>query len=73
MIHAYSIFGKQPGGGMIDYNATKAAAIRLITIRADEVAKDNVQINVECTEPVQTVLWMNATQEYESGGSLWPS
>ena len=48
IINISSIFGKQPGGGMIDYNATKAAVISLTKTLADEVAKDNVLVNVVC-------------------------
>ena len=60
VINMSSIFGKQPGGGMIDYNATKAAVISLTKTLADELAKDNVLINAVCPGPVHTPLWDNA-------------
>ncbi len=62
IINISSIFGKQPGGGMIDYNATKAAVISLTKTLADEVAKDNVLLNVVCPGPVRTPLWENAAK-----------
>ena len=62
IINISSIFGKQPGGGMIDYNATKAAVISLTKTLADEVAKDNVLVNVVCPGPVRTPLWENAAK-----------
>ena len=57
-----SIFGKQPGGGMIDYNATKAAVVSLTKTLADELAADNVLVNAVCPGPVHTPLWDNAAQ-----------
>ena len=60
VINLSSIFGKQPGGGMIDYNATKAAVISLTKTLADELAKDNVLINAVCPGPVHTPLWDGA-------------
>lgn len=62
IINISSIFGKQPGGGMIDYNATKAAVISLTKTLADELAKDNVLVNVVCPGPVRTPLWENAAK-----------
>ncbi len=62
IINISSIFGKQPGAGMIDYNATKAAVISLSKTLADELAKDNVLVNVVCPGPVRTPLWENAAK-----------
>ena len=62
IINISSIFGKQPGGGMIDYNATKAAVISLTKTLADELAKDNVLVNAVCPGPVRTPLWENAAK-----------
>ena len=62
IINLSSIFGKQPGGGMIDYNATKAAVISLTKTLADELAKDNVLVNAVCPGPVRTALWENAAK-----------
>ncbi|MGR8948948.1 MAG: SDR family NAD(P)-dependent oxidoreductase [Gammaproteobacteria bacterium] len=62
VINLSSIFGKQPGGGMIDYNATKAAVISLTKTLADELAGDNVLVNAVCPGPVHTPLWDNAAQ-----------
>ena len=62
IINISSIFGKQPGGGMIDYNATKAAVISLTKTLADELAKDNVLVNAVCPGPVRTRLWENAAK-----------
>ncbi|MEM7542692.1 MAG: SDR family oxidoreductase [Pseudomonadota bacterium] len=60
VINISSIFGKQPGAGMIDYNATKAAVVSLTKTLSDELAKDNVLVNVVCPGPVHTPLWDNA-------------
>ena len=60
VINLSSIFGKQPGAGMIDYNATKAAVISLTKTLADELAADNVLVNAVCPGPVHTPLWDNA-------------
>jgi 3-oxoacyl-[acyl-carrier protein] reductase len=62
VLNLSSIFGKQPGGGMIDYNATKAAVISLTKTLADELAKDNVLVNAICPGPVHTPLWDNASK-----------
>jgi 3-oxoacyl-[acyl-carrier protein] reductase len=62
IINISSIFGKQPGTGMIDYNATKAAVISLTKTLADELAKDNVLVNVVCPGPVRTPLWEGAAK-----------
>ncbi len=62
IINISSVFGKQPGAGMIDYNATKAAVISLTKTLADELAKDNVLVNVVCPGPVRTPLWENAAK-----------
>ena len=59
IINLSSIFGKQPGTGTIDYNATKAAVISLTKTLADELAKDNVLVNAVCPGPVRTPLWEN--------------
>jgi 3-oxoacyl-[acyl-carrier protein] reductase len=57
IINISSIFGKQPGIGTIDYNATKAAVISLTKTLADELAKDNILVNAVCPGPVRTPLW----------------
>ena len=57
IINISSIFGKQPGTGTINYNATKAAVISLTKTLADELAKDNVLVNAVCPGPVRTPLW----------------
>jgi 3-oxoacyl-[acyl-carrier protein] reductase len=62
IINLSSIFGKQPGTGMIDYNATKAAVISVTKTLADELAKDNVLVNAVCPGPVHTPLWDNAAK-----------
>ena len=62
VINLSSIFGKQPGAGMIDYNATKAAVISLTKTLADELAADNVLVNAVCPGPVHTPLWDNAAK-----------
>jgi 3-oxoacyl-[acyl-carrier protein] reductase len=62
IINISSIFGKQPGTGMIDYNATKAAVISVTKTLADELAKDNVLVNAVCPGPVHTPLWDNAAK-----------
>lgn len=62
IINISSIFGKQPGTGMIDYNATKAAVISLTKTLADELAQDNVLVNAVCPGPVRTPLWEGAAK-----------
>jgi 3-oxoacyl-[acyl-carrier protein] reductase len=62
IVNISSIFGKQPGTGMIDYNATKAAVISLTKTLADELVKDNVLVNAVCPGPVHTPLWENAAR-----------
>ena len=57
IINISSIFGKQPNAGLIDYNTTKAAVISLSKTLADELAKDNILVNVVCPGPTRTPLW----------------
>ena len=57
IINISSIFGKQPSAGLIDYNTTKAAVLSLTKTLADELAKENILVNVVCPGPTRTPLW----------------
>jgi len=57
IINIASIFGKQPGPAVIDYNATKAAVISVTKTLADELAKENILVTCVCPGPVRTPLW----------------
>lgn len=56
IINLSSIFGKQPGG-LLDYDAIKAAMIMVTKDFSDYLAKDNILVNSVCPGPVRTDLW----------------
>jgi 3-oxoacyl-[acyl-carrier protein] reductase len=56
IINVSSIYGKQPGG-LIDYDAIKAAVNMLTKDLADYLAKDNILVNAVCPGPIRTPLW----------------
>lgn len=56
IINISSIFGKQPGG-LLDYDAIKAAVIMLTKDLGNHLAKDNILVNAVCPGPIRTPLW----------------
>ena len=56
IINMSSVFGKQPGG-LVDYDAIKAAVIMYTKDLANYVAKDNILVNAVCPGPIRTPLW----------------
>lgn len=56
IINISSIFGKQPGG-LLDYDAIKAAVNMLTKDLGNYVAKDNITVNAVCPGPIRTPLW----------------
>ncbi len=61
IVNISSIFGKRPGKEMLDGNATKVM-ISLTKPLADEIAKDNVLVNVVCPRPARTASWEDAAK-----------
>lgn len=56
IVNLSSVFGKQPGG-LLDYDAIKAAVIMVTKDFANYLAKDNVTVNAVCPGPIRTPLW----------------
>ena len=56
IINISSIFGKQPGG-LLDYDAIKAAVIMFTKDLANYLAKDNILVNAVCPGPILGPLW----------------
>jgi 3-oxoacyl-[acyl-carrier protein] reductase len=56
IINISSIFGKQPGG-LLDYDAIKAAVNMITKDLANFLAKDNILVNAVCPGPIRTPLW----------------
>ena len=56
IINISSIFGKQPGG-LVDYDAIKAAVNMFTKDLANYAAKDNILVNAVCPGPIRTPLW----------------
>ncbi|MEW6137800.1 MAG: SDR family oxidoreductase [Thermodesulfobacteriota bacterium] len=56
IINISSIFGKQPGG-LLDYDAIKAAVIMFTKDLSNYLAKDNILVNAVCPGPICTPLW----------------
>ena len=63
IINMASILGKIPGSGMGIYSISKAAVIMLTKVMAQELAKDNIQVNAIAPGFVKTdfsrTLWQN--------------
>ena len=58
IINVSSIYGRQPGPEVHDYNVVKAALINLTKCLANEYAADNVLANIICPGPILTPLWV---------------
>ena len=56
IINISSIFGKQPGG-LLDYDAIKAAVIMFAKDLANYLAKDKILVNAVCPGPIRGPLW----------------
>ncbi len=56
IINISSIFGKQPGG-LVDYDAIKAALNMLTKDFANYLAKDKILVNAVCPGPIKGPLW----------------
>jgi 3-oxoacyl-[acyl-carrier protein] reductase len=56
IINISSVFGKQPGG-LLDYDAIKAAVNMLTKDLGNYLAKDNITVNAVCPGPIRTLLW----------------
>jgi 3-oxoacyl-[acyl-carrier protein] reductase len=56
IINISSVFGKQPGG-LIDYDAIKAALNMVTKNLANHLAKDNILVNAVCPGPIRGPLW----------------
>lgn len=56
IVNLSSIFGKQPGG-LLDYDAIKAAMIMITKDFSNYLAKENITVNSVCPGPVRTSLW----------------
>jgi 3-oxoacyl-[acyl-carrier protein] reductase len=56
IINISSIFGKQPGG-LLDYDAIKAAVIMFSKDLANYLAKDKILVNAVCPGPIRGPLW----------------
>ncbi len=56
IINISSIFGKQPGG-LLDYDAIKAAVIMFSKDLANYLAKDKILVNAVCPGPILGPLW----------------
>jgi 3-oxoacyl-[acyl-carrier protein] reductase len=69
IINISSIFGKQPGG-LLDYDAIKAAVIMFTKDLANYVAKDNILVNAVCPGPVRTPLWEGPDQLGDQLGGM---
>jgi len=69
IINISSVFGKQPGG-LLDYDAIKAAVIMFSKDLANYVAKDNILVNAVCPGPTRTPLWEGPDQLGDQLGQM---
>jgi 3-oxoacyl-[acyl-carrier protein] reductase len=69
IINIASIFGKQPGG-LVDYDAIKAAVIMFTKDLANYVAKDKILVNAVCPGPIRTLLWEGPGQLGDQLGGM---
>jgi 3-oxoacyl-[acyl-carrier protein] reductase len=69
IINISSIFGKQPGG-LVDYDAIKAAVIMFTKDLANYLAKDNILVNAVCPGPTRTLLWEGPGQLGDQLGQM---
>jgi 3-oxoacyl-[acyl-carrier protein] reductase len=69
IINISSIFGKQPGG-LLDYDAIKAAVIMFTKDLANYLAKDKILVNAVCPGPIRTLLWEGPGQLGDQLGAM---
>jgi 3-oxoacyl-[acyl-carrier protein] reductase len=69
IINIASVFGKQPGG-LLDYDAIKAAVIMFTKDLSNYLAKDNILVNAVCPGPTRTPLWEGPGQLGDQLGEL---
>lgn len=69
IINISSIFGKQPGG-LVDYDAIKAAVIMFTKDLANYLAPSNILVNAVCPGPTRTPLWEGPGQLGDQLGQL---
>jgi 3-oxoacyl-[acyl-carrier protein] reductase len=69
IINISSVFGKQPGG-LLDYDAIKAAVIMFTKDLANYLAKDNILVNAVCPGPTRTPLWEGEGQLGDQLGGM---
>jgi 3-oxoacyl-[acyl-carrier protein] reductase len=69
IINISSIFGKQPGG-LVDYDAIKAAVIMFTKDLANRLAGENILVNAVCPGPIHTQLWDGPGQLGEQIGKM---
>jgi 3-oxoacyl-[acyl-carrier protein] reductase len=69
IINISSIFGKQPGG-LLDYDAIKAAVIMFTKDLSNYLAKDNILVNAVCPGPIRTPLWEGPGQLGDQLGKM---
>lgn len=69
IINISSVFGKQPGG-LLDYDAIKAAVIMFTKDLSNYVAKDSILVNAVCPGPTRTPLWEGPGQLGDQLGQM---
>lgn len=69
IINISSVFGKQPGG-LVDYDAIKAAVNMFTKDLANYAAKDNILVNAVCPGPIRTALWEGPGQLGDQLGQM---
>jgi 3-oxoacyl-[acyl-carrier protein] reductase len=69
IINIASVFGKQPGG-LVDYDAIKAAVIMFTKDLANYLAKDKILVNAVCPGPTRTPLWEGPGQLGDQLGGM---
>lgn len=69
IINIASVFGKQPGG-LLDYDAIKAAVIMFTKDLANYLAKDKILVNAVCPGPTRTQLWEGPGELGEQLGGM---
>jgi len=69
IINIASVFGKQPGG-LLDYDAIKAAVIMFTKDLSNYLAKDNILVNAVCPGPIRTPLWEGPGQLGDQLGEM---
>lgn len=69
IINISSVFGKQPGG-LLDYDAIKAAVIMVTKDLANYLAKDKILVNAVCPGPTRTPLWEGPGELGEQLGGM---